>query len=406
MPLSDARDFVGAHKFDSAVSVENVNGATIEAVLGDHPTKSASWGVEASLGSLQFGQPRTLVLRMAVPAGQAPFANVALTYATTAGEKARVEAAGSARATSDAVSQSHVARGMATTGINEALRTADKTGRTQAHDQLAAVCKAIRAYCPASHAHTAALLKDLEGQALEALSKQEYFTKVIASWCGVRCCCSHNQCSQWGRHYLPSLSRAHQLMNCNNFKDPGVQVYGGKLFNELRDIADTLFLKLPPPTPSRTKSNGQAYAAPASMSAYNDSDAVCFSGSSLVLMADSSVKRCDEVVAGDVVFGGHVVRCVVKVCLRGYERACAHIADTHSDHVQGWRASSGAPQRAGCHHGVASHRAPRSLDVPASCGARARGAVRGCVQLCVAHWPHHGGGWDHCVHAGPQRQHG
>ena len=31
---------------------------------------------------------------------------------------------------------------------------------------------------------------------------------------------------KWGRHYLPSLARAHLLQQCNNFKDPGVQGYG------------------------------------------------------------------------------------------------------------------------------------------------------------------------------------
>lgn len=55
---------------------------------------------------------------------------------------------------------------------------------------------------------------------------------------------------KWGRHYLPSLACAHQLEQCNNFKDPGVQNYGGKLFKKLRDTADEMFLKIPPPKPS------------------------------------------------------------------------------------------------------------------------------------------------------------
>ncbi|CAF2783679.1 unnamed protein product [Rotaria sp. Silwood2] len=48
------------------------------------------------------------------------------------------------------------------------------------------------------------LLADLTGQVQEALGKQEWFNK-------------------WGVHYLPSLTRAHLLQLCNNFKDPGVQ---------------------------------------------------------------------------------------------------------------------------------------------------------------------------------------
>ena len=49
------------------------------------------------------------------------------------------------------------------------------------------------------------LLKDLTGQITEATSRADWWKK-------------------WGRHFLPSLGRAHQLQQCNNFKDPGVQV--------------------------------------------------------------------------------------------------------------------------------------------------------------------------------------
>ena len=55
------------------------------------------------------------------------------------------------------------------------------------------------------------LLADLEGQVTEALSRTDWFNK-------------------WGRHYLLSLVNAHHLQQCNNFKDPGVQHYGGALF--------------------------------------------------------------------------------------------------------------------------------------------------------------------------------
>lgn len=98
------------------------------------------------------------------------------------------------------------------------------------------------------------LLKDVEGQVYEAISRQDWYDK-------------------WGKHYLPSLQGAHLLQQCNNFKDPGydksrcdvsffwvlmlmvcvvdsVQHYAGKLYKKLRDENDTTFLKLPPPVPS------------------------------------------------------------------------------------------------------------------------------------------------------------
>jgi len=97
-----------------------------------------------------------------------------------------------------------------------------------------------------------ALLQDLEGQVTQALSKEEWYNK-------------------WGRHYLPSLAGAHRLQLCNNFKDPGVQGYGGKVFDNLRDEADDLFVSLPPPKPSSPqRSSGGGAAAPVSMAAYHN----------------------------------------------------------------------------------------------------------------------------------------
>jgi len=72
------------------------------------------------------------------------------------------------------------------------------------------------------------LKEDIEGQVSEALSREDWYNK-------------------WGIHYLPSLMFAHLTQQCNNFKDAGVQNYGGTLFNKVRDDADEAFLKLPPP---------------------------------------------------------------------------------------------------------------------------------------------------------------
>jgi len=69
----------------------------------------------------------------------------------------------------------------------------------------------------------------------------------------------------------PSLAGAHRLQLCNNFKDPGVQGYGGKVFDNLRDEADDLFVSLPPPKPSRPhRTSGGGAAAPVSMAAYHN----------------------------------------------------------------------------------------------------------------------------------------
>lgn len=105
-----------------------------------------------------------------------------------------------------------------------------------------------------------ALMQDIQGQVTEALSRDDYLRN-------------------WGAHYLPSLKFAHQLQQCNNFKDPGVQMYGGDLFDSVREHADETFNKLPPPKPSAAAYRGRSAAwgrtpAPSapvvSMAAYND----------------------------------------------------------------------------------------------------------------------------------------
>ena len=140
------------------------------------------------------------------------------------------------------------------------------------------------------------LIKDLSGQVTEAI-EQRFFTK-------------------WGRHFLPSLARAHQLQECLNFKDPGVQFYGGKLFQIQRDFADEAFNVLPAPTPTSRRLSMPSYgggrggsvnsvpptcsAPPAvSMSRFNSASAPCFHGDCLVHMRDGSVKAVSEIKRGD-----------------------------------------------------------------------------------------------------------
>lgn len=289
---------------DVSLSIEPVNGAKLVKVNGAHPVQEASWGAKALLGTVQFEQKRGIVVRLDLSehkAGQ-PYCNATLQYVTRRGEVARVEAAGSSVASAAPDAVYHFARSLLCETVAEVMQTMSKGGGNVATAAalVDAAIKHIRAQENSSPA-LVELIKDLEGQMSEAVSRNDWWTK-------------------WGRHYLPSLGRAHQLQQCNNFKDPGVQIYGGPLFQKVRDIADAVFLKLPPPKPSRTKRDGSSYAAPASMNAYYDSACVCFSGESLVLMADASLRPCSSLRRGDVVFGGGVVKCVVRTaCEEGLQ---------------------------------------------------------------------------------------
>jgi len=159
-----------------------------------------------------------------------------------------------------------------------------------------------------AYAKISCLLEDLNGQMTEAVSRKDYFSK-------------------WGKHYMRSIRRAHELKQCNNFKDPGVQHYGNTTFESIRDLADDKFSSLPPPVahnvrPSsgnvrqQSSSFGRS-AAPAapptvSMSSFNNRDMVCFHGNASVHLKDGAMKAASKVVPGDVLSTGGIVQCIVK----------------------------------------------------------------------------------------------
>ena len=137
------------------------------------------------------------------------------------------------------------------------------------------------------------LVEDLNFQIRQSLSK-EYFTT-------------------WGNNFVHSILRAHQLQYCNNFKDPGVQYYGGTLFHELQDTATELFDNITPPKPSNSTHN--SINGPLSMSYYNDSSNPCFAGWSTSEVLGGGIVRVDQLVSGDIVRtrdGYSSIICVVK----------------------------------------------------------------------------------------------
>ena len=162
------------------------------------------------------------------------------------------------------------------------------------------------------------LMKDYTGQVKEALSTSDSYKR-------------------WGIHYLLSLSSAHLNQKRNNFKDPGVQHYGGALFEELVDVLDDVFNKLPPPKSTRRSnvsryggyggsggsSAGRVNTSVASMSTYNTRSDPCFHGDCIVTSIDGlpilmkDLKKGDEIIsAPGMPFD--VVKCVIKTkCKNG-----------------------------------------------------------------------------------------
>jgi len=156
---------------------------------------------------------------------------------------------------------------------------------------------------------TKALLKDLEspnemeGRVSKALSTTE-------------------RINRWGKHYILAILRAHKLQQSHNFKDPGVQVYGGKMFKEFQLKADKTFCALPPPIPSnapikKSPADPNAPPPPVNMNNYMDSSGGCFDGNSLTKLADGSMKCVKDLRKGDLIMSmsGKVskVVCLIEI---------------------------------------------------------------------------------------------
>ena len=133
-----------------------------------------------------------------------------------------------------------------------------------------------------------------EEQIYKAISSQQWFKK-------------------WGYHYLLSLGRAHNIRKCHNFRDKGVQLYGGTEFEHLRDLTNDVFCQIPAPTPSVVSHNYGYYgsgnnsvstirSASISMSNYVDSCGPCFAPFCKIKLADESVKELQELDGSELLF--------------------------------------------------------------------------------------------------------
>lgn len=360
---------------DVTLALEPAAGVTPAAgrpVLADIPCESTSWGLNIRLGNLQFGQRRDVVVRLRVPrdvdistcvvatlryvpAGAAePSTCEAAAVSVVEGRAAAELRAQAAR--SLAVDAMHAAlaapsreQGLTqiqtiARSIRETVPGAQEVRSARGWDPLAAASGLRRGAAGEPNVRVGALLDDLQGQVAEAFSREDWF-------------------SRWGRHYVPSICRAHQLQLANNFKDPGVQFYGGSLFRKERDDADAIFVRLPPPEPSRARprpsgSGGgppggrggrggsrarrgsaagatprrgaAAYAPPptrVSMASFHNRSNPCFDGNARVALPDGATSRVADVKRGMEVAtpGGTTARvlCVVRTsCMDGVQDLC------------------------------------------------------------------------------------
>lgn len=186
-----------------------------------------SWGRVVSLGPLQFGQSREVVVPMSIPSGTKPYLEAVLVYRKK-GSEVRFSGQGTSREASiEAAAASALAQTVATGYDVVRKAEAGDTGLAQAN----AIMKSLTEQSENWPESCATLKEDVAGRMTKALDGIDRFNR-------------------WGKHYLRALTRAHQLQVCTNFMDKGLQDYGGTVFRSLRDEGDKIFLSLPAPKAS------------------------------------------------------------------------------------------------------------------------------------------------------------
>jgi adenylate kinase family enzyme/Mg-chelatase subunit ChlD len=213
-------------------------------VMGSLPVTDTSWGRVVDLGPLSFGQSRIVVVPLSIPGGgPEPYLEAVVVHPDQSGKDVRASVvaahgaesvdAAAALLRSDIVSTTCQAVGNLTAGGDADVAKsamADLRGRSERRVKL---CQAPDAGArPYTIQQMVSLQTDVEGRITKALSTMERFNR-------------------WGKHYLLALARSHQLQQCTNFMDPGLQAYGGTLFKEVRDRGGEIFKSLPAPTPAQ-----------------------------------------------------------------------------------------------------------------------------------------------------------
>ncbi|EWC47936.1 hypothetical protein DRE_02818 [Drechslerella stenobrocha 248] len=309
------------------INLEVPDGAKVKKPIGEFNHTESSWGAKIDIGDLQYGQAREFIFEIEGLADGSP-EDITVTIVGKpwdAQEAVNIPATLTTSPEPNAPSKDyeyHLHRLTLVSSIY-ALCAKKKDELLAALDEYKEIfqtqAKNITSGL-AGHAAAEALATDIGGEVTLAVSDRTAYNK-------------------WGRHYFPSLARAHQMQRCNNFKDPGLQVYGqnSPLFTQSRDFADAEFDKLPPPTPSAPQmpasygSYSRGGAPPvqrtkiSSMSRYNVRGGVCFTGDCLATLADGTKARMDTLRRGTTVLtakGPVEVGGVIKTKVTGRTLIC------------------------------------------------------------------------------------
>ena len=275
---------------NTKVNIET-NGTIIE-ILGN-----------TNIGMLQYGQPRNIIIKLASSSD--------LTFKYTINDEIITINFDNISSSIDNETLVQNERFYLIKGLERAINEPIKEAQITVNNIL---IKLKEAYAITSDPRIKEMIKDFhssnknERQITQAFSCEDWFKK-------------------WGRHYILSVIKAHTYQQCNNFKDPGVQFYGGALFHSLRDEADNIFCSLPPPEPSikrHSRSVSQPVAPPVSMVSYYNSSGGCFGGDGIVHTKDG-FKKVSEIRKGDILENGSKVICVINTVITRGQKPMVNI---------------------------------------------------------------------------------
>jgi hypothetical protein len=291
-------------------------------VAGEMPVLETEWGRVVSLGPLLYGQMRSVVVPLRLPPGTDPYLDAVLTWPDPRDyAEVRVIATATDRKLSEEAVAA-VARCLVVSKTLQAIELgcADKGNAANnvmmtLKGQLASLQYLVRTNPSIAYTRISSLREDVDGRITKALNGKDRFNR-------------------WGKNYLRAVIRAHQIEQCTNFMDPGLQIYGAEFFKNVVEEGGRIFLDLPPPvrtrarnasTTSSTSSKSQISTRPPSPPTamdtyYAGSGGGCFGPNSLIqIKSDSGVDTCaiSRLKAGNLVqvAGGDYarVKCVVEI---------------------------------------------------------------------------------------------
>ncbi len=117
--------------------------------------------------------------------------------------------------------------------------------------------------------------------------------------------------NSWGKNHLAMYKHALEKKVCTNFKEQALQFFMGDLFKSFQTMGNELFASLPYPVPSGYTQE-QLRTINFSMTQFNTQDGGCFDGECIVKMENGGSKKVKDIVKGDVLDNGSVVKCVVR----------------------------------------------------------------------------------------------